>query len=164
MKNRKLKILATTGIRSEYDILYPVICELRDRGHDVKLIISGAHLSDWHGTSLDTIQKDGFEILGFPCNQFGAQEPGTNEEIQFFCTEKYEVGFPIFDKIEVNGDNASPIYEFLKKDHPGESGSENIEWNFTKFLIGKNGKIVKRFGPKSEPSEIKSDIERLINE
>ena len=109
-------------------------------------------------------QKDGFEILGFPCNQFGAQEPGTNEEIQFFCTEKYEVGFPIFDKIEVNGDNTSPIYEFLKKDHPGESGSENIEWNFTKFLIGKNGKIVKRFGPKSEPSEIKSDIERLINE
>ena len=111
-----------------------------------------------------TYQRDGFEILGFPCNQFGAQESGTNEEIQFFCTNSYEVEFTLFDKIEVNGDNTAPIYEMLKKNHPAESGSNEIEWNFTKFLVGKNGEIVKRFGPKSEPSEIKNDIEALINE
>ena len=92
-----------------------------------------------------TYQKDGFEVLGFPCNQFGAQEPGTNEEIQFFCTNSYEVEFTLFDKIDVNGDNAAPIYKMLKKNHPAESGSNEIEWNFTKFLVGKNGEIVKRF-------------------
>ena len=110
------------------------------------------------------IKDMGFEILGFPCNQFGAQESGTNEEIQFFCTNSYEVEFTLFDKIEVNGDNTAPIYEILKKNHPAESGSNEIEWNFTKFLVGKNGEIVKRFGPKSEPSEIKNHIEALINE
>jgi glutathione peroxidase len=110
-----------------------------------------------------TYQKDGFEVLGFPCNQFGAQEPGTNKEIQLFCSDKYEVEFTLFDKIEVNGDNTAPIYEMLKKNHPAESGSNEIEWNFTKFLVGKDGEIVKRFGPKSEPSEIKNDIEALLN-
>lgn len=107
--------------------------------------------------------KDGLEILGFPCNQFGAQEPGSNEEIQFFCTEKYDVSFSLFDKIDVNGDSAAPIYQFLKKDNPSESGSDDIEWNFTKFLVSRDGEIIMRFGPKTEPEEIKKDIEELLN-
>ncbi len=107
--------------------------------------------------------EDGLEILGFPCNQFGAQEPGSNEEIQFFCTEKYDVSFGLFDKIDVNGDSTAPIYQFLKKDNPSESGSNDIEWNFTKFLVSRDGKIIKRFGPKTEPEEIKKDIEELLN-
>ena len=107
--------------------------------------------------------EDGLEILGFPCNQFGAQEPGSNEEIQFFCTEKYDVSFGLFDKIDVNGDSAAPIYQFLKKDNPSESGSNDIEWNFTKFLVSRDGEIIKRFGPKTEPEEIKKDIEELLN-
>ena len=106
---------------------------------------------------------DGLEILGFPCNQFGAQEPGSNEEIQFFCTEKYDVSFSLFDKIDVNGDSAAPIYQFLKKDNPSESGSDDIEWNFTKFLVSRDGEIIMRFGPKTEPEEIKKDIEQLLN-
>ena len=106
---------------------------------------------------------DGLEILGFPCNQFGAQEPGSNEEIQFFCTEKYDVSFSLFDKIDVNGDSAAPIYQFLKKDNPSESGSDDIEWNFTKFLVSRDGEIIMRFGPKTEPEEIKKDIEDLLN-
>lgn len=107
--------------------------------------------------------EDGLEILGFPCNQFGAQEPGSNEEIQFFCTEKYDVSFSLFDKIDVNGDSAAPIYQFLKKDNPSESGSDDIEWNFTKFLVSRDGEIIMRFGPKTEPEEIKKDIEELLN-
>ena len=107
--------------------------------------------------------EDGLEILGFPCNQFGAQEPGSNEEIQFFCTEKYDVSFGLFDKIDVNGDSTAPIYQFLKKDNPSESGSNDIEWNFTKFLVSRDGEIIKRFGPKTEPEEIKKDIEELLN-
>ena len=106
---------------------------------------------------------DGLEILGFPCNQFGAQEPGSNEEIQFFCTEKYDVSFSLFDKIDVNGDSAAPIYQFLKKDNPSESGSDDIEWNFTKFLVSRDGEIIMRFGPKTEPEEIKKDIDELLN-
>mgnify|MGYP000070458670 FL=1 len=106
---------------------------------------------------------DGLEILGFPCNQFGAQEPGSNEEIQFFCTEKYDVSFSLFDKIDVNGDSAAPIYQFLKKDNPSESGSDDIEWNFTKFLVSRDGEIIMRFGPKTEPEEMKKDIEELLN-
>ena len=107
--------------------------------------------------------EDGLEILGFPCNQFGAQEPGSNEEIQFFCTEKYDVSFDLFNKIDVNGDSTAPIYQFLKKDNPSESGSNDIEWNFTKFLVSRDGEIIKRFGPKTEPEEIKKDIEELLN-
>ena len=107
--------------------------------------------------------EDGLEILGFPCNQFGAQEPGSNEEIKFFCTEKYDVSFDLFDKIDVNGDSTAPIYQFLKKDNPSESGSNDIEWNFTKFLVSRDGEIIKRFGPKTEPEEIKKDIEELLN-
>lgn len=105
---------------------------------------------------------DGLEILGFPCNQFGAQEPGSNEEIQFFCTEKYEVSFNVFNKIDVNGKDADPFYNFLKNERPGIMRSKNIKWNFSKFLVNKNGEVVKRYGPTTKPESIESDIIKLL--
>jgi len=106
--------------------------------------------------------QDGLEILGFPCNQFKAQESGTNEEIQFFCTEKYDVSFNVFNKIDVNGQDADPFYEFLKNERPGIMGTKNIKWNFSKFLVNKSGEVVKRYGPTTKPVAIESDIVRLL--
>ena len=105
---------------------------------------------------------DGLEILGFPCNQFGAQEPGSNEEIQFFCTEKYDVSFNIFNKIDVNGKDTDPFYDFLKNERPGVMGTKNIKWNFSKFLVNKDGEVVKRYGPTTKPESIESDIIKLL--
>ena len=102
--------------------------------------------------------QDGLEILGFPCNQFKAQESGTNEEIQFFCTEKYDVSFNVLNKIDVNGQNADPFYEFLKNERPGIMGTKNIKWNFSKFLVNKDGEVVKRYGPTTKPEAIEADI------
>ncbi|MDC1470803.1 glutathione peroxidase [Gammaproteobacteria bacterium] len=106
--------------------------------------------------------EDGLEILGFPCNQFKAQESGTNEEIQFFCTEKYDVSFNVFNKIDVNGKDADPFYNFLKNERPGIMRSKNIKWNFSKFLVNKNGEVVKRYGPTTKPESIESDIIKLL--
>ncbi|MDA7829167.1 glutathione peroxidase [Gammaproteobacteria bacterium] len=106
--------------------------------------------------------QDGLEILGFPCNQFKAQESGTNEEIQFFCTEKYDVSFNVLNKIDVNGQNADPFYEFLKNERPGIMGTKNIKWNFSKFLVNKDGEVVKRYGPTTKPEAIEADIVRLL--
>lgn len=100
----------------------------------------------------------GFMELAFPCNQFGAQEAGTNEEIQQFCSLTYNVTFPVLAKIDVNGKDADPIYDFLKSSAPGVMGTEAIKWNFTKFLIGKDGKVLKRFAPQTEPKDIAKDI------
>ena len=107
-------------------------------------------------------KENGLEVLGFPCNQFGAQEPGTNEEIQFFCTEKYDVSFNVLNKIDVNGQNADPFYEFLKNERPGIMGTKNIKWNFSKFLVNKDGEVVKRYGPTTKPEAIEADIVRLL--
>ena len=104
----------------------------------------------------------GLEVLGFPCNQFGGQEPGTEEQIAGFCEVKYGVAFPMFAKIDVNGDGASPLYRHLKKARPGLLGSEAIKWNFTKFLIDRNGNVVERYAPNAEPAGIAKDIERLL--
>jgi glutathione peroxidase len=104
----------------------------------------------------------GFSVLGFPCNQFGHQEPGDAEEIQTFCSTNYDVSFPLFAKIEVNGARAHPLYEFLKKAKPGVLGSEAIKWNFTKFLIDRNGMVVERYAPMTKPDDIKPDIEKLL--
>jgi len=104
----------------------------------------------------------GFEILGFPCNQFMNQDPGTNEEIQNFCQVNYGVTFPMFAKIDVNGSNAHPLYEYLKKAAPGALGMKAIKWNFTKFLVDAQGKVVKRFEPNVEPADIAPDIEALL--
>ena len=104
----------------------------------------------------------GLEILGFPCNQFGKQDPGNNDEIMEFCQLNYGVSFPMFGKIEVNGAAADPLFKYLKKEAPGVLGSEGIKWNFTKFLIDASGKVVKRYAPKDTPKAIAKDIEKLI--
>jgi len=106
--------------------------------------------------------KQGFEILGFPCNQFKNQEPGTSKEIQNFCKVNFGVTFPLFSKIDVNGDNADPLYVYLKKQAPGFLGTESIKWNFTKFLIDKNGKVITRYGSSTKPAAIAKDIEKLL--
>ncbi len=104
----------------------------------------------------------GFTILGFPCNQFGAQEPGNNDEIVDFCSMNYGVSFPIMSKIEVNGSNTAPVYDFLKSSAPGILGIEMIKWNFTKFLIGKDGKVINRYAPQTNPEDIAKDIESAL--
>ena len=104
----------------------------------------------------------GLEILGFPCNQFGAQEPGTAQEIESFCEINYGVTFPLFAKIDVNGKDAAPLYQHLKAAKPGRLGSEGIKWNFTKFLVDRQGNVVERYAPKDEPASIAPDIEKLL--
>jgi len=104
----------------------------------------------------------GFEVLGFPCNQFGGQEPGDAAEIANFCKTSYDVTFPVFAKIEVNGANADPLYRFLKKQKKGILGTEAIKWNFTKFLVGKDGKVLGRFAPSVKPEELAGKIEALL--
>lgn len=104
----------------------------------------------------------GLVVLGFPCNQFGAQEPGSAEEIGSFCQKNYGVSFPMFAKIDVNGDTAHPLYNYLKKSAPGLLGSEGIKWNFTKFLINRAGEVVGRYAPTTAPEAIAKDIEELL--
>ncbi|HNL09971.1 MAG TPA: glutathione peroxidase [Turneriella sp.] len=107
-------------------------------------------------------KDQGFVILGFPCNQFGAQEPGSESEIEQFCQVNYGVKFPMFGKIDVNGSNAHPLYKFLTSEKPGILGLEAIKWNFTKFLIDKDGNPVKRYAPNTKPEDIAGDIEKLL--
>lgn len=102
------------------------------------------------------------EILGFPCNQFGKQEPGGESEISEFCELNYGVSFPMFGKIDVNGDDAHPLYKHLKQEAPGILGSKSIKWNFTKFLVNKDGKVVKRYAPTDTPEAIEKDIAKLL--
>jgi glutathione peroxidase len=104
----------------------------------------------------------GFEVLGFPCNQFGRQEPGSAEEIAEFCERNYEVSFPVFAKIEVNGAGAHPLYKWLKREKPGLLGIGRIPWNFTKFLIGRSGQAVSRHGPNVDPEKLRGEIEELL--
>ncbi|MFZ4712092.1 MAG: glutathione peroxidase [Bacteriovoracaceae bacterium] len=104
----------------------------------------------------------GFMILGFPCNQFGKQEPGDEKEIQGFCELNYGVTFPLFAKIDVNGSNTAPLYDFLKSANPGILGTEAIKWNFTKFLVNKDGIPVKRFAPNDSPESLEKPIKELL--
>ena len=104
-----------------------------------------------------------FEILAFPCNQFGAQEPGSNEEIKEFCDNNFDVSFKIFDKINVNGSNASPLFKHLKNEAKGVMGSEAIKWNFTKFLIDNNGSVIKRYSPQTTPDKIDKDLSKILD-
>lgn len=110
----------------------------------------------------EQLHDRGFEVLGFPCNQFGAQEPGTEEEIESFCERNYSVSFPLYAKIDVNGAQAAPLYRYLKKEKPGLLGSQAIKWNFTKFLVDRDGKVVERYAPNVEPETIGPDIEKLL--
>ena len=104
-----------------------------------------------------------FEILAFPCNQFGAQEPGSNEEIKEFCDINFNVSFKIFDKINVNGSSASPLFKHLKNEAKGVMGSEAIKWNFTKFLIDNNGIVIKRYSPQTTPDKIEKDLTKILD-
>ena len=104
----------------------------------------------------------GLAVLGFPSNQFGNQDPGSNEEIGAFCVQNYGVSFPMMEKIEVNGPGATPLYKWLTKEAPGLLGSTAIKWNFTKFLVGKDGKVIKRFAPNDTPESMKDDIEAAL--
>lgn len=101
-------------------------------------------------------------MLAFPCNQFGAQEPGSNEEILEFARSKYDVNFPMFAKIDVNGDNAADLYKLLKQAQPDEEGKQDIPWNFTKFLVDGDGKVIARFGPQTTPEELEPKIRELL--
>ncbi len=107
-------------------------------------------------------RDQGLVILGFPCNQFANQDPGSNDEIQEFCQLNYGVSFPMFAKIEVNGSGADPIFRHLKKAAPGALGTERIKWNFTKFLIDADGNVVKRYAPTDKPKAIEKDVRKLL--
>ncbi len=104
----------------------------------------------------------GLAILGFPCNQFGSQDPGANGQIEEFCQLNYGVSFPMFSKVDVNGSNAHPLYAYLKNEARGLLGSKTIKWNFTKFLVGRDGEVVKRYASTDKPEAIKADIEQLL--
>ena len=104
----------------------------------------------------------GLEVLGFPCNQFGAQEPGSEQEIATFCQTNYDVTFPMFAKIDVNGDATAPLYRYLKHEKPGLLGTEAIKWNFTKFLVDRDGRVVARFAPNDTPEALEDDIAKAL--
>ena len=103
-------------------------------------------------------KDEGFVVLGFPCNQFGAQEPGTSDEIASFCRDTYDVTFPMFGKVDVNGANEHPLFTFLKDEKPGALGTKSIKWNFTKFLVGRDGQVLKRYGSSTTPDAVESDV------
>jgi glutathione peroxidase len=115
---------------------------------------------------LETLQQKfgekGFSVLGFPCNQFGAQEPGSEAEIKSFCALNFQTTFPLFQKVEVNGANAHPLYQFLKSERPGVLGTKSIKWNFTKFLVSKEGLVVERFAPNDKPEDLEEKILALL--
>ncbi|MCB1561200.1 MAG: glutathione peroxidase [Xanthomonadales bacterium] len=118
-------------------------------------------------TGLEKLYRDlrdrGVEVLGFPCDQFGHQEPGDEEEIKNFCSLTYDVSFPMFSKIDVNGDNTAPLYAYLKKEAPGLMGSKSIKWNFTKFLVDSEGRVRRRYAPTDTPEKIEKDIEAMLD-
>ena len=109
-----------------------------------------------------TYKDKGLEILGFPCNQFGKQDPGSNGEIMEFCQLNYGVSFPMMSKVDVNGSDAHPLYQWLTAEAPGLLGSKAIKWNFTKFLVNRDGKVIKRYAPTDKPEAIRKDIEALL--
>ena len=115
---------------------------------------------------LETLWKQygerGFEVLAFPCNQFGGQEPGTADQIEEFCKVNFGLSFPLMAKVEVNGPNETPLYSWLKSEAPGVMGTKSIKWNFTKFLIDRDGKVVRRYAPTDKPESIAKDIEKLL--
>ena len=117
-------------------------------------------------TALEALQRKhaehGFSVLGFPCNQFGGQEPGTEAQILEFCTLNYEVSFPMYGKVEVNGEGTHPLYAHLKSAAPGLLGSESLKWNFTKFLVDREGRVVRRYAHTDSPESIEKDIEALL--
>jgi glutathione peroxidase len=159
---------------------------LRDYAGQVLLIVNVASkcglTPQYEG--LESLYRDykgsGLEVLGFPCNQFKEQEPGTDAEIQDFCKTTYDVTFPVFSKVEVNGPDADPLYQFLRAQAPGDfgpeyggfydaiskinpgAGGDDVKWNFTKFLVGRDGAVIKRYEPPVAPADIKADLENYL--
>ena len=117
---------------------------------------------------LETLHRDygdrGLVVLGFPCNQFGAQEPGSHSEIATFCETRFGVSFPLMEKVEVNGEQAIPLYRWLKAEAPGLLGTQAIKWNFTKFLVGRDGRVIRRYPPTARPEAIRADIEAALGQ
>lgn len=113
-------------------------------------------------TLYSNLHNKGFEVLAFPCNQFKQQESGTNDEIKDFCDLQFNIKFPLFNKVDVNGENSHPLFSYLKEQAPGLLGSKSIKWNFTKFLVNRAGEVVKRYAPLTKPEAIASDIEKLL--
>ena len=150
-------------VRDSYGDQYPLS---KHRG-EVVLIVNAASKCGFtpQFEGLEALYKEykdkGFTVIGFPSNQFGGQDPGTNEEIRSFCQLNYGVTFPMMGKIDVNGDNAAPLYTFLKKEEGGILG-DDIKWNFTKFLVDKYGNVIRRYAPTTTPESIKDDIEKLL--
>lgn len=110
----------------------------------------------------ESYKDQDFEVLGFPCNQFGGQEPGSDSEIQEFCQMKFGIKFPVYKKVEVNGANAHPLFNFLKDQAPGLLGSKSIKWNFTKFLVDQEGNVLKRFAPKDKPAKLEAEVKKVL--
>ena len=142
--------------------------DLKDKLGKVLLVVNTASKCGFtpQYDGLEKLYQDykdkGFEVLGFPCNQFGAQEPGSADEIAQFCKINFGVTFPLMAKIDVNGDAASPLFDWMKKEAKGLMGSTSIKWNFTKFLIDREGNVVKRYGPQDTPASIAKDIAKLL--
>jgi glutathione peroxidase len=141
------------------------LAEYKDRALLVVNVASRCGFTPQY-TGLEALHRKykdkGFSVLGFPCNQFGAQESGTDEEIQSFCSTTYDVSFPLFAKIDVNGADAHPLYRYLKGEKPGVLGTEAIKWNFTKFLVNKQGEVVKRYAPNDKPEDIDVAVAALL--
>ncbi len=144
------------------------LIDLADKAGKVLLVVNTASKCGFtpQYDGLEALWKQygdrGFEVLAFPCNQFGAQEPGSAEEIDSFCKVNFGVSFPLMAKVDVNGAGADPLYDWLKKEAPGLLGTKSIKWNFTKFLIGRDGKVVRRYAPTDKPESIAKDIEALL--
>ncbi len=142
--------------------------DLKDKLGKVLLVVNTASKCGFtpQYDGLENLYQDykdkGLEVLGFPCNQFGGQEPGSADEIAEFCKVNFGVTFPLMAKIDVNGDNASPLFDWMKKEAKGLMGSTSIKWNFTKFLIDRQGNVVKRYAPTDKPEAIARDIEKLL--
>ncbi|KQV91051.1 glutathione peroxidase [Massilia sp. Root351] len=160
----------TTVFDFKADTLSGAPAELAQYKGKVLLIVNTASkcgfTPQYHGLEAvyQQFKDQGAVVLGFPCNQFGAQEPGTAEDIGAFCEKNYGVSFPMFAKVDVNGSGAHPLYQHLKKQSPGLLGTEGIKWNFTKFLIRKDGTVYKRYAPTTKPEELTDDIARLLAE
>jgi glutathione peroxidase len=141
---------------------------LADKGGKVLLIVNTASKCGFtpQYAGLEALwrkyRERGFEVIGFPCNQFGHQEPGNAEEIASFCDLNFGVSFPLMAKIDVNGAETAPLYDWLKAEAPGVLGTRGVKWNFTKFLIGRDGKVVRRYAPTDKPEKLESDIEALL--
>jgi glutathione peroxidase len=142
--------------------------QMNDYAGKVLLIVNVASRCGFTGqyAGLQSIyaqfQDRGFEVLAFPCNQFGGQEPGSAAEIEQFCSMRYQASFPLFEKTDVNGDNAHPLFKYIKHAAPGILGTEAIKWNFTKFLVDRKGQVVRRYGSADDPASIANDIQKAL--